>query len=248
MRFAVVAAVLAAITWVAPAAAQQKKIQCWTDENGQRMCGDRVPPEYAGQKREVVKGGRVVETVKAARTPEEIAEAKREKQKAEDAQRQADYDRALLETYRTSKDIESMRDERILMIDGRRGVIEKNAANTDKTLVDLKARADKLTAEGKKVDDKLTKQIRQFERDQRQNEKSLERNRTERAEIERKFNSDLERYCALRGCKIEPRAAEAPAAVPATPADPGAAPATPADPAPAEGAPAAQPTPAPPKG
>jgi len=35
-----------------PAAAQQKqaipagkkKFQCWTDENGNRACGDRVPP------------------------------------------------------------------------------------------------------------------------------------------------------------------------------------------------------------
>lgn len=244
MRFVVLAAVAAAISWAGPAAAQ-KKFQCWTDKNGQRMCGDRVPPEYAGQKREVIKDGRVVDTVKAARTPEEIAEEKRLKQKAEQEKRQADYDRALLETYRTSRDIESMRDERILMIDGRIASIEKSAANTDKSLVDLKARADKLTADGKKVDDKLAKQIRQFERDQRQNRKSLERNRAERAEIEQKFNADLERYCALRGCKVEPRpAAAATPATPATPAQPGTAPAAPATPA----SPAAKPAAPPPKG
>lgn len=245
MRIAIIAAVLASLAWSAQAADKKsgKKFQCWTDKHGQRMCGDRVPPEYAGQQREVIKDGRVVDTVKAASTPEEIAEQKRQQQAAEEAKRQADYDRALLETYRSAKDIESMRDERILMIDGRLASIEKNAANTDKSLADLKARAEKLKADGKKVDDKLARQIRQFERDQRQNEKSLERNRREREEIAQKFNTDLERYCALRGCKVEPPKPAA-AATPAVPADPGVSPATPASPAspaPGAGAPAAAP-------
>jgi hypothetical protein len=231
MKFAAVTMLLAALAWTAPAAAQQqKKVQCWTDKSGQRMCGDRVPPEYAGQKRDVIKDGRVVDTVKAMRTPEEIAEEKRRKLAAEDAQRQADYDRALLETYRSAKDIESMRDERILMLDSRIASIEKNSTNTDKTLTDLKARAEKLTADGKPVDDRLAKQIRQFERDQKTNQKSLERNRHERAEIERKFNTDLARYQELRG--IKPAAA-------ATPATPAAG--TPAAPAAGGTAPAAQP-------
>ena len=32
------------------AQAPAKKIQCWTDKSGQRMCGDNVPPEYAGSR------------------------------------------------------------------------------------------------------------------------------------------------------------------------------------------------------
>jgi hypothetical protein len=229
MRLWAVVLSLAALACAAPAVAQQK-YQCWTDKNGQRMCGDRVPPEYAGQKREVIKDGRVVDTVRAAKTPGEIAEEKRKKQAAEDAQRQADYDRQLLETYRSDKDIASMRDERVALLDSRIASIEKNAANTDKTLTDLKARAEKLTAEGKPVDERLAKQIKQFERDQKTNLKSLERNRNERAEIERKFNTDLARYQELRG--IKPAAA-------ATPATPAAG--TPAAPAAGGAAPAAQP-------
>lgn len=213
----------------ADAADATKKYQCWTDSKGQRMCGDRVPPEYAGQKREVIKDGRVIDTVKAARTPEEIAEEKRRKEEAEEQQRRADYDRALLETYRSAKDIESMRDERLALLDSRIASIDKNTANTDKSLADLKARAEKLTAEGKPVDDRLAKQIKQFERDQKQNQKSLERARNERAEIERKFNTDLERYYTLRGGRPQakpaaPAAASAQApAQPAQPANPPAA-------------------------
>jgi len=205
----------------ANAADSTTKYQCWTDSKGQRMCGDRVPPEYAGQKRDVIKGGRVIDTVKAARTPEELAEEKRKKQEAEEQKRRADYDRALLETYRSAKDIESMRDERLALLDSRIVSIEKNTTNTDKSLADLKARAERLTAEGKPVDDRLAKQIKQFERDQKQNQKSMERARNERAEIETKFNADLERYYELRGGRPAAKpAAPAVAATPAAPAQP----------------------------
>jgi hypothetical protein len=242
MKFAVAAIVFVSLAWAAPAVAQQpKKIQCWTDKSGQRMCGDRVPPEYAGQQRDVIKDGRVVDSVKAARTPEEIAAEKKAKQDAEEAKRRADYDRALLETYRTAKDIESMRDERILMLDGRIASIEKNQTNTDKQLIDLKARAEKLTNEGKPVDQRLAKQIKQFERDQKINTKSLDRNRNERAEIERKFNADLERYLELRGMP-KPKPAPVTAGPAATPTPPAPAAAEPAKPAAAEPAkPAATP-------
>lgn len=242
-----VAATIAAsvLACAMPAAAQDKgkKFQCWTDKSGQRMCGDRVPPEYAGQKRELMQGGRVVGTVSAAKTPEEIAEEKRKKQEAAEAQKRAEYDRALLETYRSAKDIESMRDERIALLDSRIYAAEKNSATTDQTLATLRARAEAQTKDGKKVDAKLAQQIKQYERDQKQNQRSIERNTKERAEIELKFNADLARYYELRGGKPPEKAAPAPGAAAATPA---AAPsATPAAAAPAAAPPAAKPAAAP---
>lgn len=216
----VAAALLLATAIVLPAIAQAqaKKIQCWTDNKGQRMCGDRVPPEYAGNKREVVKDGRVISTVKAAPTPAEIAEGKRKKQEAEDAARQADYDRALMQTYRSSRDIESMRDERLALLDGRIAAAEKNSTHTDQSLADLRARADRHAADGKPVDEKLAKQIKQYERDQKQNAKSIEHNRNERAEIETKFNTDLARFNELRGTPAaKPAATPAQSAAPPSP-------------------------------
>lgn len=203
---------LAALMVATSAAAQggsQKKIQCWTDKNGQRMCGDRVPPEYAGQKRDVIKDGRVVDTVRAAKTPEEAAEEARKKKEADEARKRADYDRALLESYRSAKDIEVMRDERVALIDGRLKSAEKNAADTDKGLEGLRARAEALTKENKPVDERLAKQIKEFERAQKQNHKALERYRKEREDLVQKFNHDLARYNELR-----------PPAAPAAPAQP----------------------------
>jgi chromosome segregation ATPase len=230
MRFVAAAILVSALAWALPVAAQ-KKVQCWTDKSGQRMCGDRVPPEYAGQKREVMKDGRVVETVKAASTPEEIAEEKRKQREAEEAQRRRDYDRALLETYRSAKDIESMRDERLALLDSRITSTEKNLADTTKDLERLRGQAEAATKEGKPVQERVAKQIREREKAQKQQTGALERARKERADIETKFNSDLARYTELRGGKPAEKPAAA-AASPATPAAPGTKPATPAAPAP----------------
>lgn len=238
MKAVWVAVVLAALTWVAPAMAQTPttKIQCWTDKSGQRMCGDRVPPEYAGQRREVIKDGRVVDTVSASKTPEEIAAAKRAKEKEEEQKKQAEYDRALLESYRSTEDIVQMRDERLALIDSRTQAAEKNAADTDKVLTSLRTRAEQLATDGKPPDVRLNKQIKQFEKSQKQSQQALERYRVERETLQTKFDKDLARYSELRGLPM-PTAKPA-ATTPATPAAPAApktgtaaTPATPAAPA-----------------
>ena len=238
MRFAFAVAAVLAVVSTASGAAGGKKVQCWNDKDGHRMCGDRVPPEYAGQKRDVMEGGRVVDTVKAARTPEEIAEEKRQKEAADAAARQADYDRDLLQTYRSSKDMETMRDERLTMIDSRITAAQKNTESTDKSLADLKARAEALTKDGKPVDDKLAKQIKTYEKAQQNNQLALDRAKKERDEVEAKFNADIARYNQLRGLPPPKPAAPAPAtpaaasgAAPAAGTAPAAKPA--ADPAPA---------------
>ena len=197
--FAMVAAVAAmTVSGVAFGQVPAKKILCWTDNQGRRMCGDNIPPEYAGAKRDVIKDGRVVDTVKAARTPEEIAAAKRTQQAAEEATRQADYDRALLQTFRSAKDIESMRDERLALIDTRIQAAEKNSADTDHNLEGLRARVAALEKDSKPVEERLARQVHQFERAQKENSDALTRYRAERNDVTTKFNRDLERYSALR--------------------------------------------------
>lgn len=201
----------------APVIAQssQKAIQCWTDKSGQRMCGDRVPPEYAGQRRDVIRDGRVVETKKPSKTPEELAEEARKKKEAEESQRRADYDRALLETYRSAKDIEAMRDERLILLDSRIASTEKNAGDTDRSLAGLRERAAAAEKEGKPIEPRLAKQINDFQKSHDQNARALERYRAERTDIETKFNRDLARYHELRGTTPSPAPAAAAPAVPA---------------------------------
>ena len=229
--------VLALVVAGGAAAAEPKKIQCWTDKNGQRMCGDRVPPEYAGERRDIMKGGRVIGTLSATKTPEEIAAEKREKDRQEAQEKQLAYDRALLESYRNTNDIVAMRDERLALIDSRIQSAEKNRDDIEKTLVSLKGRAAQQAQNGKPPDEKLNKQIAQFEKSQQQNHAALQRYQTERESVQAKFDKDLARYTELRGA-APPEKKSAQAATPATPATPAnpkagtpAKPATPAQPA-----------------
>lgn len=198
-----VAGMLLAVSSANVGAAPGKKIQCWNDKNGNRMCGDRVPPEYAGQQREVIQDGRVVETKRAAKTPEEIAAEEQQKREAEEAQRRAQFDRALLESYRNVKDIEIMRDERLAMFDVRIRAAEKSTQENQKTLEDLRARhaaaLKKGGADGESgAVEKLAGQIRQYERSLEESQKSLERLKVERGQTELKFAGDIQRYQELR--------------------------------------------------
>ena len=53
-------------------------IKCWTNKDGVRECGDRLPPEYAQKGHEQISDSGVkVKVFEAAKTPEEIAEARR---------------------------------------------------------------------------------------------------------------------------------------------------------------------------
>ena len=190
------------------------KIQCWKDKDGNRMCGDRVPPEYAGQKREVIEGGRVVETVRGAKTAAELAEEERKKKEAEEAQKRADHDHMLLESYRNVKDIENKREESLAMLDTRIKGAERSVVDNQKTLEELKARAAKAEkpAEGneaKPADAKLAKQIRQYEKAVTESQKSVERLNGEREQSEKRFEEEIRRYNELRP-PAPPKAAKAP--------------------------------------
>jgi DNA repair exonuclease SbcCD ATPase subunit len=242
MRFAAVMLMAVAALWALPSEAQQKKpIQCWTDKSGQRMCGDRIPQEYAGEKRDLIKDGRVIGTVDASKTADE-REAEKSRLAGEEQQRKAaEYDRTLLEMYRSQSDIMAMRDERIALLDSRSQAAEKNAADTDKTLSGLRARAEAQQQKEGKVDAALAKQVKQFEKAQQQNTKALDRYRHERETLTAKFDKDYQRYSELRGLPPAPM----PPPKPVADAEAGNTSATPAAPAgPEAGKPAEPATPA----
>src|SRR5690606_23800396 len=88
-----------------------RKIVCWTGENGHRACGDRGPPQYARQERQVYDAsGRVVETIGRQKTPDEIAEAERRAAEQEAgrkrAEEQAAYDRFMLTSFSSVAELE----------------------------------------------------------------------------------------------------------------------------------------------
>lgn len=185
----------------ARAVAAMKQIQCWTDDKGNRMCGDTVPPQYAKKEREYFnQQGMVVGKKARELTPEEAAE---EKRKADEAaaelkhiQEQAAYDKFLTDTYGSSKELEAARKLREQTLDGRIGLAQKAIADTEKTLADLRGRVDKSSK--KQPDKRLLDQIKKFEASLADNKTSVAQLQQEREKMVNKFNQDIERFKVLR--------------------------------------------------
>jgi hypothetical protein len=180
----------------------KNKIQCWTDENGRRACGDIVPPRYAKQQREVVnERGIVVDTKPREKTREEVLAAEQEQQRAEEAQKKAlqdaAYDRYLIESYRTVKDLEETRDARLGALNTRINLVQKAGDNAQATLDSLSVRAEDLKMAKKTADPKLDAQILEYQRSLADNKKALSQLQSERELLTAQFARDITRYQEL---------------------------------------------------
>lgn len=191
-------------------AAQSHRVQCWTDERGQRACGDSVPPQYVGQERQVFDGqGRVREVRPREKTDAEYAaemQAAREREEAaKRAQKQRDYDRFLLGTYNSEKDIEHARNERIAMLDGRQRVAARTIDDNEKAVAQQQARIDALVKAGKTPGPGLTQKLDDLKRTLEANRQAHAEFDAEKREVAEKYGADLARYRALRAPPAAPK-------------------------------------------
>lgn len=200
-------------------------LQCWTDEKGHRACGDRVPPQYAKQERDILnKQGIVVDKKDRQKTAAEIAADQQRKQAEADEkdrrQKQSAYDQYMLQTFESVTQMQGVRDTRVQALDGRIKLAEKSVADTEKSLQDLKARV----AEGEKAgkpDLRAQKQVGEFEAALVDTLKSVAQLKKERAEVLSDFDRDARRYKKLRSGELSIGAPEeAPPPATAAPVSP----------------------------
>ena len=184
-----------------PVAAQQKKIQCWTDAQGNRACGDHVPPEYAKQERKTIDGqGRTIGTHDREKTPEEVAaeqkaaaEAAAEKVRVE---KQAAYDKFLTDSYSSVRDLERARNERLATLDGRVNLASQAVASSEKSKDELSKRIDAMLKRNRPVD-VPRKQLRDAEKSLRDNRAAINQMRKDREHVCSDFLRDIRRYQEL---------------------------------------------------
>jgi hypothetical protein len=186
-----------------PALGASKGIKCWTDESGQRACGDSIPPRYAGQGHEVInEQGILVEKTPRDPTPAEREEQEQARLRQAEldkvAQRQHAYDRYLLESYTSAKELEKQRDARIEALDTRIDLVKKAIEASQAQLDSLVARKQALQKENKPIDKKLEGQIQEYRRAIIDNPKALAALTTERDRVLTQFDSDIARFRELR--------------------------------------------------
>lgn len=178
-----------------------KKFQCWTDEKGQRACGDRVPPQYAKEQRQVLDAqGRVIEIRERQKTAEELAEEQRQAVAAAEAKRkqeaEAAYDRFLRDSYSSVKDLERARNERLATLDGRSNLARQAVEGDEKSKAQLQTRIELQTKNGRPVED-LQKQLRAVDKTLRENRAGIEQMQKDRERVCAEFLRDILRYQEL---------------------------------------------------
>jgi len=173
-------------TWAAPVAAAGK-VYRWVDENGVVHFGDAIPPEYSKERHEVLDGKGTRITVHGEK-PEPDSPARDNR------------DRALLATYGSVAEIESVRDRRIGYLD------DQNAVARDR-LESLRTRRRALADNPAAINELATVEQRIREYDQ-----EISRRNAEIERIREQFQADILRFEELRGAANDATAAEETAA------------------------------------
>jgi len=194
---------ITAVLLCAPQAASMAGIKCWTNDEGVRECGDRVPPEYAQQGHEVLnETGVTVKEQERAKTEAEIeAEKRRRELEAERERRErerAARDRVLLATFATEDDLLLARDSRIGAIDARIAQIREILANLEDSRERLRAKAAGEERSGRSLSEKLQQDLADLREDVQHHRDAIAKLEAEKEEIRARFAKDLARYRELK--------------------------------------------------
>lgn len=203
---------LALLALACGAQAQEKKLYCWDDANGNRVCGDTLPPGATDLARTELdaRSGRAEGTVERALTAEErvAAEAAAEqaaKEAAAEAARKR-RDLAMVESYDTEEGLRRAYGDRIELVDEGIKASLLGEAALRHSLVTLLDQANALELAGKAVPDKLLEAVRSRQAELQQQQRILAGQRTERATLETDMADAIARYRALKNPDAAERA------------------------------------------
>jgi hypothetical protein len=186
-----------------PAVAQ--KLYKWVDANGQVHYGDRIPPEYASQDRDVLnQRGMSVGHEQGAETPTEARAREEEQKRAKAAHEQAQHDRMLVQTYQNVGEIEMLRQRRIELIDSQITLQEQSLSNLKSRHAEQLQRANRFQPansdpKAPPLPEGMADDLERAESDIRTQEINLEKRRKERATVNAQFDADVIRFKELRG-------------------------------------------------
>ncbi len=193
-------ALIASLGLALPASAKMYK---WVDEKGTTHYGETIPPEYANRDRtELNKAGRVVKKEEVLTSEERRAKEQADSQKKTDeaaALEQKRRDKALVNTFSNTDEIELARSRSLQQVDARLSSINAQLKLAADNLVGLKQEAAARTAAGKKVPASLQDDLTESEARQKKLQQDLAKVTAEKAEVNGRYDADKARYKELTG-------------------------------------------------
>jgi hypothetical protein len=207
--FGAILLVVAAIAAADSAHSQTRKIYSWVDEHGKVQYGDRIPPQYANQDRDVLNEHGVRVGFEEGEITASERAVQEERERAAEAERQARaaiarHDRMLLETYLSIDDIEDLRDRRLELLESQIKLTEVYLGNLRKRLVSLQSEASHYKPHTAKPDapqipENLAVDLSRTMASIALYEQTLARTRADQASLRESFDKDIVRFRELKG-------------------------------------------------
>ncbi|HZW24204.1 MAG TPA: DUF4124 domain-containing protein [Gallionella sp.] len=193
-------ALIAGISLSLPVSAKMYK---WVDDQGVTHYGETIPPEYAGKDRsELNKSGQTV------RKDEVLNPEKRRAKEEADAKKRADEeaalerkrrDKALVNTYSSSAEIDLARSRNLQQVDARVNGISSQVKIVNDSLLGLQKEADGYKQAGKKLPQSLQEDLDETQVRLTKLQKDLDKAKSDKAAMEARYDADKARYKELTG-------------------------------------------------
>ncbi|OGS92508.1 MAG: hypothetical protein A2061_10790 [Gallionellales bacterium GWA2_59_43] len=179
------------------------KLYKWVDDKGTTHYGETIPPEYANRDRaELNQAGREVNK-KEILTPEERAakeqEAALKREEELAAKERKRRDKALLNTYSNSKEIDLARSRNLQQVEGRINSANSQIKMARENLTGFQHEADALTKAGKKIHPSLQEDLKESRARLNKLQQELKKAQEEKAAVEARYDADKARYQELTG-------------------------------------------------
>ena len=182
----------------------EAELYSWIDEEGSVQYSDQVPPSHSQRVRRVYSDqGQFISTIEGPKSEEERAleEQRVELNAQQEREREAEkwYDRMLLGTFLSVKDLEDARDSQISFIDSAIQIFEHKLADLKNTLVKLDRDAEVIEQRGMEPPKWIGKRKLSTTEQIRLLEEHLAEKEKERQSTEERFSADIQRFLRLKG-------------------------------------------------
>ncbi len=190
LRLSLVVLLLAG--WAFESTAADKLYYRYTNSEGVRVIRHAIPPEYVQKGYEVVTvSGKLIKRVAPAVDAQTAA--KQEAQRQRQAQLD-EWDTLLKRRYSSVADIEAAKQRKLSVIDNSVAILRTNISSLQNQIVAQQAQAANIERKGRKVPEKLLKNIVNLQTEQRETEQLLLLRREEHRQAAEKFDRDITRF------------------------------------------------------
>ena len=183
------------LTFIAPIVVQAK-IKCWTNKEGIKECGDRIPPQYAQEASEEVSDGGILlkknpraKKIDQINRDNKLANAQADKEKA---------DQLLINMFSNVTEIYSARDKKIAQINQEIRLIETRMQKLIENKLKIESVIEKSNPDGHDRIARLKKDLNSTEDQIEKSNQFILEKENELSLILQKYRKDSERFIELQ--------------------------------------------------